>query len=118
MRKMPPTTSYNFDDVVLVPFPFTDQTGTKKRPAVVVSSAAYNSARHDLVLLAVTSQFKAATMIGEAIVAGWMKAGLLRPSVSKPVLTTIEKGLVLRTLGQLEPPDQSALRDVLRLILG
>lgn len=26
-----------FGDVVLVPFPFTDQSGTKKRPAVIVS---------------------------------------------------------------------------------
>ncbi|MEH2305953.1 hypothetical protein [Nostoc sp.] len=31
-------TNYEFGDVVLVPFPFTDQTTTKKRPAVVVSS--------------------------------------------------------------------------------
>jgi mRNA interferase MazF len=34
---MPSTTAYKFGDVVLVPFPFTDQTATKKRPAVVVS---------------------------------------------------------------------------------
>jgi mRNA interferase MazF len=38
---MPPTTGYSFGDVVLVPFPFTDQSGIKKRPAVIVSSAAY-----------------------------------------------------------------------------
>jgi mRNA interferase MazF len=30
--------SFEFGDVVLVPFPFTDQTTSKKRPAVVVSS--------------------------------------------------------------------------------
>ena len=35
-------TSYNFGDVVLVPFPFTDQTTNKKRPAVVISSDVYN----------------------------------------------------------------------------
>jgi mRNA interferase MazF len=52
---MPPTRAYNFGDLVLVPFPFTDQTGAKKRPAVVVNSAAYNTARRDLVLMAVTS---------------------------------------------------------------
>jgi hypothetical protein len=34
---MPNTTDYRFGDLVLVPFPFTDQTGIKKRPAVVVS---------------------------------------------------------------------------------
>ncbi|MEG4030635.1 MULTISPECIES: type II toxin-antitoxin system PemK/MazF family toxin [unclassified Microcoleus] len=36
-------TSYNFGDVVLVPFPFTDQTTTKKSPAVVISSDVYNA---------------------------------------------------------------------------
>jgi len=37
---MPNTTAYRFGDLVLVlfPFPFTDQTGIKKRPAIVVSS--------------------------------------------------------------------------------
>jgi mRNA interferase MazF len=36
-------TNYEFADVVLVPFPFTDQTTTKKRPAIVVSSADYQT---------------------------------------------------------------------------
>ena len=35
---MPPTTGYSFGTIVLVPFPFTDQSGIKRRPAVVVSS--------------------------------------------------------------------------------
>ncbi|MBX9641193.1 MAG: type II toxin-antitoxin system PemK/MazF family toxin, partial [Mycobacteriaceae bacterium] len=47
---MPPTTRYSFGDVVLVPFPFTDQSTSKKRPAVVVSSDAYHQARPDLVI--------------------------------------------------------------------
>jgi len=104
---MPPTTVYNFGDVVLVPFPFTDQSGAKKRPAVVVSSAAYNGARRDLVLMAVTSQVRATTSVGEVFVTEWKRAGLLKPSVIKPVLTTVAKGLILRTLGQLEAADQS-----------
>ena len=31
---------FKFGDVVLIPFPFTDQTALKKRPAVVASSEA------------------------------------------------------------------------------
>lgn len=112
------TTSYNFGDVVLVPFPFTDQTGMKKRPAIVVSSAGYNSARLDLIVIAVTSQIKAAAGVGEVTVTEWQKAGLLKASVIKPVVTTIEKGLVLKKLGQLEATDQAALQSALRTIFG
>ena len=34
-------TGYDFGDVILVPFPFTDQSTSKRRPGVVVSSDAY-----------------------------------------------------------------------------
>jgi mRNA interferase MazF len=111
-------TSYNFGDVVLVPFPFTDQTGTKKRPAVVISSATYNSARLDLILMAITSQLKTVMAVGEVAVDDWQKAGLLKPSVIKPVLTTVEKRLVLRRVGQLEQADKISLQQTLSLILG
>lgn len=40
-------TIYEFGDVVLVPFPFTDHSTTKKRPAVVVSSSQYNYKGND-----------------------------------------------------------------------
>lgn len=36
----------------------------------------------------------------------------------KPVLATIERDLVLRTLGRLADPDRAALRRVLGEILG
>ena len=52
------TSRFNFGDVVLVPFLFTDQSGTKKRPAVVVSSASYNASRRDIVIMAITSQVR------------------------------------------------------------
>ena len=36
-------TSSEFGDIILVPFPFTDQSTSKKRPAVVISSSSYNT---------------------------------------------------------------------------
>jgi mRNA interferase MazF len=47
---------FEFGNVVLVPFPFTDQTASKQRPAVVVSSRAYGQERPDLLMMAITSQ--------------------------------------------------------------
>jgi mRNA interferase MazF len=115
---MPPTTGYSFGDVVLVPFPFTDQTGTKKRPAVVVSSQAYNQQRQDLIVMAVTSQIGPSPAFGEVTVTEWKKAGLIRPSVTKPTVASIEKGLVLKKLGQLHDADRRALQAALQTILG
>ncbi len=115
---MPPTTGYSFGDVVLVPFPFTDQSGTKKRPAVVVSSAAYQAQRRDLVIMAITSQIRPHPAFGEFTITEWKKAGLIAPSAVKPVFTTIDKRLVIRRLGQLQPADVRSLRTSLAQILG
>lgn len=115
---MPTTTAYEFGHVVLVPFPFTDQRTAKRRPAVVVSSERYHRERPDLIILAVTGQARAAPTVGEAAIRRWKEAGLLRPSVLKPLLATIEKTLVLRTLGRLEEEDRRALRAALDDILG
>jgi mRNA interferase MazF len=115
---MPNTTIYSFGDVVLVPFPFTDQTATKKRPAVVVSSAEYNKTRPDVILMAVTGQLSGYARTGEALVSDWRAAGLLKASTIKPILTTIEKTLIIRVLGQMGSQDILALKDVLRMILG
>lgn len=115
---MPPTTGYSFGDVVLVPFPFTDQSGLKKRPAVIVSSTTYHAQRRDLVIMAITSQIRPRPAFGEFTMADWKKAGLLVPSAVKPVLTTIEKLLVLRKLGQLQPTDLISLRATISAIIG
>ena len=53
---MPSTTSFSQGDVVLVPFPFTDLTATKQRPAVVVSPDRLNIVRADVIVAAITSQ--------------------------------------------------------------
>ncbi|MYH11047.1 MAG: type II toxin-antitoxin system PemK/MazF family toxin, partial [Gemmatimonadales bacterium] len=52
---MTSTTAYRQGDIVLVSFPFTDLTSTKRRPALVLSPDSFNAAGVDLVLAAVTS---------------------------------------------------------------
>jgi mRNA interferase MazF len=59
---------FSVGDVVLVPFPFTDQSGAKKRPAVLVSSSGYNANRRDIVIMAITSQVRMPLGFGEAMV--------------------------------------------------
>ena len=107
-----------FGDVVLVPFPFTDQSGMKKRPAVVVSTAGYNVSRRDIAIMAITSQVRTPLGYGEALVHDWEAAGLIKASVFKPVFTTIDHGLVARVLGHLSAADIKALRDLLGKVIG
>jgi mRNA interferase MazF len=114
----PSTTIYSFGDILLVPFPFTDQSDIKKRPAVVVSSPAYHKELSDLILMAVTSQLRPSARVGEALVSDWRGAGLLKPSLLKPILFNIDKGLVSRRLGMLGREDLDSLRQSLRSILG
>jgi mRNA interferase MazF len=68
--------------------------------------------------MAVTSQQSAILSVGEVQVHDWRAAGLLKPSVLKPVLSTIDPALVIKKLGRLAPTDQTALRQALAQILG
>jgi len=111
-------TNYEFGDVVLVPFPFTNQITSKKRPAVVVSAADYQRERADLILIAVTSQANPATSFGEMTITFWQASGLIKPSIVKPVITTIDGRLVIKKLGRLQEPDIQVLRNLLQAILG
>jgi mRNA interferase MazF len=110
--------TYQYGDVVLVPFPFTDQSATKQRPGVIVSSAAYNRVRRDLILMAITSQVRGSGTYGEVIVQDWQAAKLLKPSAIKPVLATLEQALVIKTLGRLSRRDSQALREMIGKIIG
>ena len=97
---MPNTIGSKFGDIVLVPFPFTDQTASKRRPAVVVSSDAYHRERQDVIVVAITSRTaRPAASIGDVPIEEWREAGLLKASLIKPVFTTVEQSLILRTLG-------------------
>jgi len=101
-----------------VPFPFTNQTSQKKRPAVIISSMNYQQSKPDLIVMAVTSQIQPALSVGEFQVQDWQAAGLLKPSMIKPVITTLEKRLVIKKLGQLQSTDLQQLRQSIEQIIG
>ncbi len=98
------TSEFRYGDVVLVPFPFTDQSGTKKRPAVVVSSHGYNAGRRDMVIMAITSQVRTPLGYGEAMVSDWQDAGLVKESVLKPVSPPSSKSSSCASWGICQPP--------------
>ena len=98
--------SFKFGDIVLAPFPFTNQAASKQRPAVIISSSAYNAARPDVVVMAITSQLHSTISFGEIHIQDWQAAKLLKPSVIKPVFATLKQSFVIKQLNTLQTTDQ------------
>jgi mRNA interferase MazF len=101
---MPSTTSYKRGDVVLVPFPFTDLTAIKQRPALVISADAVNSTRDDVVVIAITSQVPAKLATDEfAIPSGELAGcGLPKPSILRlNKVVALHQKLVIKRIGSL-----------------
>ena len=111
---MPSTTNYSRGAVVLVPFPFSDQSAAKVRPAVVAHPP---YASDDLIVVAVSSE-RGTLRPGESSLDFWREAGLLHPSFLKRAVATISKGLIRRQLGVLQAADVAALERALRTWLG
>ena len=103
-------TTFRPGDVVLVHFPFTDLSSTNKRPALVLSPAAYAAKHGDVVVLALTSQPQPDSSL---LLRNWRNAGLPMPTWLKPVIGTLSSRLVVRRLGRLAMPDQQRVRPAL-----
>jgi mRNA interferase MazF len=101
-----------------VRFPFTNQAAFKQRPAVVISNLAYNTARFAVVIMAITSQLHTPSGVGEVTIQQWQAAGLLKPSMIKPVFATVEQNLILKQLGALQASDQQSLRRAISSVIG
>lgn len=111
---MPSTTRYKRGDVVLVPFPFTDLTSSKRRPALVISPDGFNDQALDLVVAAITSQIsnEYAVAIEQADCVDGM---LPKPSVLKLAkVFTIHSTLVVRRLCGLRKDKLAAVLAELR----
>jgi mRNA interferase MazF len=93
-------------DVVLIPFPYTDLSASKTRPAVVVSSGLYHRTRPDLLLAYVSSQISQAHPALDYVLADWSLAGLPKPSFVRPKIAAVEPSLVVHQVGSLSVRDQ------------
>lgn len=84
--------------VVLVPFPFSDLSQTKLRPAVVLADAG----RGDLILCQVTSNAYADPLAVELSQADFSSGSLQRTSYARPgKLFTANETLLVRQVGTL-----------------
>ena len=98
-------------ELVLLSFPFTDETAAKQRPALIL----YDAGDDDLVVARVRSQ-RARTDL-DVPIGRWQTAGLLAASITRlHKLATVEKRLVRKKLGRLDDADWSTAQVALKRI--
>lgn len=95
-------------DIVLVGFVFSDESGRKVRPAVVISSSAYGRARKEVVVAAITSNTRR-RLFGDHPIIDWKTAGLLFPSMATAIIRTVTRGMIDRKLGVMGRADMEAI---------
>ncbi|MBM4460967.1 MAG: type II toxin-antitoxin system PemK/MazF family toxin [Chloroflexi bacterium] len=104
-------------DVVLVAFTFSDESGEKRRPAVIVSTNDYQRSRQEAIVAAITSNVER-VLFGDCLIAGWREAGLLWPSTATGIIRTVKQSMIERRLGRLPAADLEAIRGRLRRVLS
>lgn len=104
-------------DVVKVPFPFTDKTAAKNRPALVLSSAEhFNHPIGHSVMAMITTAAQIPWPL-DCPILDLESAGLPAPSLIRFKLFTLDHRLVRAKLGRLGAADQLAASNQLRRLL-
>jgi mRNA-degrading endonuclease toxin of MazEF toxin-antitoxin module len=118
---MPSTTTYRRGQVAVVEVAFSDGSGSKPRPVVVVSAETFHRSLPDIIVCPISSQprYYRRPGPGERPLRYWRTVGLRHPStvrVSKVV--AVDKGIVRRVIGDLAPDDLGAVERILRRALA
>ncbi len=88
-------------DIILVPFPFSDQSGTKNRPAAIISADKFNESSPDVIACAITSNTAASPYTVFIRREDW-KDGLYSESCVKAgTIGSLDKRIILKKIGRL-----------------
>jgi len=104
-------------DIVVLPFPFTDRSTSKRRPALVISNRSYQSDTGHIICAMITTAAQS-SWASDTAITQWESAGLPKPSKIRLKLFTLDARFALRQLGQLEAEDRTHIETALHLSLG
>ena len=113
---MQSTIGYSRGDVVLVNFVFAEETGSKRRPVLLLSSDQYTQGRQEAVVSAITSNTRR-ILVGDHLMVDWDEAGLLFPSVVTGIIRTIKQSMIDRKMGTISQNDLAEIESNLKEIL-
>ena len=106
-------TNYQSGDLVLVAFPYAEGMQSRNRPALVI----LDTGNSDIVAARVTTQVY--QTFYDVFITDWRPSGLLAPSVVRlHKLATLEKSLIRRHLGRLQPADRQRVSELMQRIYG
>jgi len=111
------TVKYKQGEVVLVKVVFSEGSGVKKRPALIVSDKYYHNYRQEVVIAAITSNIDR-LLAGDTKIQDWQKARLKYPSLVTGIIQTIKINMIERKLGKLSERDVLETQINLRKSLG
>ncbi|HEY0406599.1 MAG TPA: type II toxin-antitoxin system PemK/MazF family toxin [Pyrinomonadaceae bacterium] len=106
--------SYSKNEVILVRYPFSNLSGSKVRPAIVINAPHISQ---DVIIVPLTSKVSP-PLAGEFMLADWKAAGLNVPSAVKRGLYTAHQSLIVKSIGKLSTTDANSLENSLRDWLG
>jgi mRNA interferase MazF len=95
---------YDLWGVVLVPFPFTDRSSTKRRPALILSRRQFNDQGHTVLAMITTQSHD--PWPGDTRLENAEAAGLHTPCIARMKLFTLDNRLILKVIGCLTPADR------------
>jgi mRNA-degrading endonuclease toxin of MazEF toxin-antitoxin module len=87
---------------------FPDGSGSKPRPAVVLSTKRYHQDRADMIVVGLTSNMSD-VRYGDHVLNDWRRAGLPLPTKAKAVLATIKRTATKKRIGVLSASDLSGV---------
>jgi len=110
-------TRYAPGDVIVVPFPYSDQFAEKRRPALVVSNTKVQSQGYIWVVM-ITSALHS-RLKDDLEIRDIARAGLSSRSIVRPIkITNIEPARVVRRSGRLEPEQAAVVFDLVKSFVG
>ena len=107
--------TYKQWDIVVVPFPFSDQPGTKRRPTLVLSDRSFNVRDHTILAMLTTSGRH--SWLGDVALADHKAAGLQMPCIVRLKLFTLDNRLLIKRIGCLSVSDQKKVRSQFKTYL-
>jgi mRNA interferase MazF len=102
-------------DVVIVPFPFTDKAGVKRRPALVLSATVFNENGHTVFAMITTKSHS--PWPGDTVITALATAGLHTPCLVRLKLFTLDNQLLVRRSGHLSEADRTSVAAALNRYL-